>query len=238
MFNLQKQKVIIILGPPGSGKGVQAQLLSDKLSFYYFETSKILEESFAQKRARGRPRFISVGKEKYYFENEKKLWQEGKLCSPPFVTFLVVEKIKQLHKQGKSLIISGSPRTLYEGEKIVPLLKKLYKKENVSVFLLEQGAETSIFRNSHRRICRLVRHPILYSKETANLKKCPLDGSKLLRRKGLDDPKTIKIRLKEYQERTLPLIKLFKKQGLKTRKINGERAVADVFNDILKALKI
>ncbi|GAG27647.1 unnamed protein product, partial [marine sediment metagenome] len=80
-------------------------------------------------------------------------------------------------------------------------------------------------------------HPILYNKETENLKICPLDGSKLIRRKGLDDPEVIKVRLKEYKERTFPLIELFGKQGIEVNKINGEQSVSDVHKDILKAIK-
>jgi adenylate kinase len=78
-----------------------------------------------------------------------------------------------------------------------------------------------------------MRHPILFAKETVGLKYCPVDGSKLLFRKD-DTPETIKIRLKEYEERTFPLIGFFKKQGLKIKEINGEQSVADVFSDVLK----
>ncbi|MFQ6049925.1 MAG: adenylate kinase, partial [Candidatus Paceibacterales bacterium] len=70
-----------------------------------------------------------------------------------------------------------------------------------------------------------------------NLTKCPWDGSKLIRRKKLDDPETIKIRLKEYKERTLPLFDYFKKEKLKVKKINGSPPPATVFKNILKALK-
>jgi len=229
-------KIIILLGPPGSGKGAQAELLSKEMNLYYFETSKILEEKFNAQTV-GPKTAIKIEGKKYYFSKEKKLWKEGILCSPPFVTYLVSEKIKALFREGKSLILSGSPRTLYEGERLVPLLKKLYGKENISVILIEQDAQASIFRNSHRRICELMRHPILYTKETAGLKQCPLDGSKLLKRKGLDAPETIKVRLKEYQERTYPLVALFKKQGLEVKKVNGEQSVAKVFKDILKVLE-
>ncbi len=231
-FN-NKIKTIIILGAPGSGKGTQSALLSEKLGFYYFETSKVGEEKINRAKKGG---YVSIDGKKYYFEEEKKLWQSGKLWSPPFVAAFVQEKIKELALSKQNIIFAGSPRTVYEGEKIIPLLKKLYGKESIVVILIEQSAEASIFRNSNRRICELVRHPILYSKETIKLKKCPLDGSKLLRRKGLDDPETIKVRLKEYRERTLPLVDFFKKQNLKIKKVNGEQSVADVFNDILKSL--
>jgi len=226
--------VIILLGAPGAGKGTQAGLLADKLGLYYFETSKILEESFNFPK---KQKFLKVAGKKYFYTNEKKLWIKGVLCSPPFVSYLVKEKIKQLYKAGENLIIAGSPRTLYEGKEIMPFLEKLYGKKNIKVVLIQVSAQESIFRNSHRRICELMRHPILYSKETEKLKFCPLDGSKLIRRKGLDNPDTIKIRLNEYKKRTFPLIKYFKERKLNVSKINGKGSVSKVFKTILKSLK-
>lgn len=228
-----KKLVIILMGAPGSGKGTQAELLAEKLNLYYFETSKILEEEFKK----GGGKYKIEGKE-YSVMKEKKLWLEGKLCSPPFVTLLVQKKIKQLFKEGKNLILSGSPRTLYEGERIIPLIKKLYGSKNIKVVLLEISSKETIFRNSHRRICELMRHSILWSRDNKKLKRCPLDGSSLVKRKGLDDPETIKVRIKEYKERTLPLIEYFKKQKLRMIKINGSPPPALVFENILKKLKI
>jgi len=226
-------RVVILFGPPGAGKGTQAELLSDKLNLYYFETSKILEEAFSSSK---KTDFIKVKGKKYYIKDEEKLWKGGFLCSPPFVSYLAKEKIKRLHKFGENLVIAGSPRTLEEAEELIPLLEKLYGKENIKVISIEIPPKETIFRNSHRRICSLMRHPILYSKETKNLKTCPLDGSKLVKRKGLDDPETIKVRLKEYQERTFPLLKFFKERGLGVKKVNGVGSVAEVFERILKHL--
>ena len=103
------------------------------------------------------------------------------------------EKIKALSKEKKGIVFAGSPRTLYEAEKILPLLEKLYGKANIKIFLLDLPLEQSIWRNSHRRICELMRHPILYNKETLKLTHCPLDGSKLIKR-ALDKPEVIKKR--------------------------------------------
>jgi len=231
----EKKQIIIIMGAPGSGKGTQAELLAERLNFYYFETSKILEEKFNKAKEN---EFIKADGKKYFLKDEKNLWKTGKLCSPPFVTYLVMEKIKKLYKEGKSLILSGSPRTIYESQKIVPLLKQLYGINNIKVILINITPKETIFRNSHRRICELMRHPVLYSKETKKIKKCPLDGSKLLKRAGLDDPESIKVRLKEYKERTLPLMEHFKKEKLRTKEINGSPPPADVFKNILKAIKI
>ncbi len=221
------------MGAPGSGKGTQATLLSEKLSLYYIETSKIIESNIMN--AAGNQSVI-VNDQKYFFKEEKVKWETGILVSPPLVAFWVKEKIKQLADEGKSLILAGSPKTIPEAKEIIPFLKKLYGTKNIKVVLLDISAKESIFRNSHRKICELARHPVLYSKETVKLKFCSLDGSRLLRRKGLDDPKTIIVRLKEYRERTLPIISLFKKEGLLTKKINGSPAPAIVFANILKVL--
>jgi len=222
------------MGPPGAGKGTQAELLAEKLNLEYIETAKIGEERI-KKAKKGE--YIKVEGKKYYFSQQKKLWLEGKLWDPPFITYLMKEKIKEEFKAGKNLILAGSPRTLYEAKKIIPLLKKLYGTKNIKVILLEISAKTSILRNSQRRICELMRHPILATrKEFLRLKYCPLDGSKLVRRKGLDDPETIKVRLREYKERTFPVIEYFKKAGLKVKKVNGEGSVAEVFTNILKAI--
>ncbi len=236
-----KPLIIIIFGAPGAGKGSQAELLAEKFSLYYFETSKILEQKFAEAEnlSESSPeRFIEVEGSKYDILNEKKIWKDGILCSPAFVAYLAQEKIKLLAEEGKNLVIAGSPRTVYEGGRIIPLLKNLYGEKNIKVILIEISPKESIFRNSHRRICELMRHPILYSKETKNLKNCPVDGSKLLKRKGLDDPETIKVRLEEYKNRTLPVLELFEKEGIKIEKINGEQTISNVFEGILKELKL
>jgi adenylate kinase len=227
----EEMKIIIFIGPPGAGKGTQATLLSEKFDLYSFETSKIIEEKIMKAKD---DEFIIADGEKFYLKDERNLWKSGSLCSPPFVAYLVMEKIKKLAEEKKGIVFSGSPRTLYEGEKMIPLLKELYKKENIFVIHLKINPETSIWRNSHRRICELFRHSILYNEETKNLTKCPLDGSKLIRREGLDDPETIKVRLKEYEERTLPLLDYFKKEGLKIIEIDGSLSPSDVFENIIK----
>lgn len=232
---MQKPQIIIIMGPPGSGKGTQAELVSDKPNLYYFETSKIIEEN-VMKAKKGA--YETVDGRKYPLIKEKQNWLTGILNTPEVVALWVNNKIKELFKERLGIVLAGSPRTLYEGKKIIPLLKKLYGVENIKIVLLEISPEQTIWRNSHRRICEFMRHPILSTKnEFLRLKYCPLDGSKLVRRKGLDDLETIKVRLREYKERTFPLMKYFKEQGLAVKKINGEQTVQDVYKAILKAIK-
>lgn len=230
---MAKASVIVILGPPGSGKGTQAKLLAEKFDIFHWDTSKIVGRRIAEARKR---EFVIVEGKKYYFEEERKKRLRGLLWDPSFTHHLVKEKLKELAKEKESIAMTGSPRTLEEGEKLVPLLKKLYGVKNIKVIVIQLNAKESIWRNSHRRECELIRHPIVYTKETAKLTKCPLDGSKLVYRKD-DSSEIIKTRLEEYKEKTLPLIDLLKKQELKVAKINGEQSVADVFKDVLRAVK-
>ncbi len=231
-MNKAKQ-VVILFGQPGAGKGTQAEVLASKTGYYHFESSKVIENCFQEESPE---KVFDIDGEKFKVADEKIRWETGLLNSPPFVVNLMIEKIQDLAKEGKSIIFSGSPRTVYEAEKEVPLLKELYGAENIKFLMLEISPEVTIERNSHRRICELVRHSILFNKETENLQKCPLDGSNLIKRKGLDDIETIKKRLEVFKQETYPVIEIIEKHGLVLNKINGEQTVADVHKDVWEAI--
>lgn len=229
-----EKQVIILFGPPGAGKGTQAELLADKTGYYHFESSKVIEACFKNESPE---KVFTIDGQDFKVDDERKRWEAGLLNSPPFVVFLMIEKIKELAEIGKSIIFSGSPRTVYEAEKEIPLFKELYGEENIKFVLLEITAETTIFRNSHRRICELIRHSILFTKETETLTLCPLDGSNLVKRKGLDDPETIKKRLEVFKEQTYPVLEKAKENGIDVKKVNGEQSVSDVHKEVLQAIK-
>ena len=209
--------------------------MAEKTGYYHFESSKVIEHCFATEKPE---KTFDIDGKKYTVADEKKIWTEGTLNSPAFVVHLMVQKIKELAKDEKSIIFSGSPRTIYEAEKEIPLLIELYGIENLTFLMLQISAETTMFRNSHRRICQLIRHSILFSPETEKLTKCPLDGSDLVTRKGLDTPETIVHRLQEFTERTRPVTEVMEKFGVKINLVNGEQSVADVHKDVLKTLNI
>jgi len=228
------KQIICLFGQPGAGKGAQAELLTEKLGYYHFESSKAIEHCF---KTESPDKVFTIEGIDYKVSDEIKKWESGELVSPPFVVFLMSERIRELAEDGKSIIFSGSPRTLYEAKKVIPLFEELYGKENIKFIFLDISDETTLWRNSHRRICELVRHSILFSKETEALTLCPLDGSKLVRRKGLDNPDTIKNRLVIYKEQTHPVVEFVENYGISLKKIHGEKSIAEVFNLVIEALK-
>lgn len=235
MFHVFMAKQIIMLfGPPGAGKGTQAEILAEKTGYYHFESSKIIEFHIKNDEP---GKTYEIEGQKYKIEDERERWKAGLLNSPPLVVFWMVERIKELAQEGKSIIFSGSPRTVYEAEREIPLFKELYGQENIRFVMLEISPETTIYRNSHRRICELIRHSILFTTETENLTLCPLDGSRLVKRAGLDDLETIKKRIEIYKEQTHPVSEFIEKSGLPVHKVNGEQSVADVHRDVYAAIQ-
>lgn len=232
MADNKNQQVIIIIGPPGAGKGTQASLLSERMGLYYLETSKIIERK-VMKAKEGEAETID-GKE-YPLREEKRKWETGEICSPPVVSFWIKQRIQELADKGESIVFAGSPRSLFEAEQIMPLIEKLYGKKNIKIILFELDAEQSIWRNSHRRICELMRHPILFNKETEKLIMCPLDGSNLVRREKLDEPETIKKRLEVYKKETFPVIDYFKQRGLRVFEIDASPPPAEIFKKVVEA---
>lgn len=227
--------IVIIMGPPGSGKGTQALLLADKFGSYYYEPAKIIEAKIMNAK---KGDYEIINGKKFSLLDEKINWETGILVSPELISYWGKAIIEDAAKSNEGIIFAGTPRTLYEAQQVMPLLEKLYKKENIKTILLTLKPEETMWRNSHRKICTLMRHPVIYDPETKNLKICPLDGSKLVMRKGLDDPKSIKVRLMQYKERTLPVVNYLKKHKFSVKTISAVPSPSVIFANILKALNI
>lgn len=224
MLEENKKLVIIFIGPPGSGKRTQADLLTERLGLVHLESSQIIEEKLKNAEL-----------DDWLLQREKKLWDSGQLNTPEVVLKWMKEKIMELANIGKGIVFSGSPRTISEAEEEIPFLEELYGKENIRVFNLDLNEDDSIKRNSKRRICRIARHPIPDFSEFENITKCPRDGSEILVR-VLDNPETVKIRYKEYLNRTLPIVDILKLKGYRIIKINADQAIDKVHNEVLNFL--
>ncbi len=224
---MDSKAAIIIYGPPGGGKGTQANLLADHLGAIHFDTGRYLEEYVNDPK----------NQKSKIVKREKKLFDSGKLLTPSFVLNIVKNKTKTIARANFSIIYSGSPRTIYEAEGLLPVLDKLYSRKNVFVFILNVPDGVSIKRNSSRLVCSICGYTLLsHYYPVKNPKDCPVCAGKFYRR-TLDKPEIIKVRLKEYANRTKPIFELTKKRKYKVKEIDGTPAPYKVFKKILNIVK-
>ena len=217
------EKFIIFIGPVGSGKDTQADILADKLGFSRFKTTQVLEFKFNN----AEPDDLDYEK----MLEAKKQWNEGILLDSEWVSKTVSEATEELINSGvKGIIYSGSPRTLPEAKTEIAKMESLLSKESILVFKVDLSAEESIKRNSQRLFCENS-HPIDPNIAKTNPATCSVDGGKIIRR-DLDKPEVIKVRLDEYYNRTEPILDYLKELGLEMININGEQSIEKVAEDI------
>ncbi len=220
---------VIIYGPPGSGKGTQAKLLADEFNLFHFDTGDYL-----------RAMFYGHQKLTKELQKEKKINEAGGLNTPSWVLKIVSQRINHLAELGQSIILSGSPRTLYEafGDKahggIIKLLSKKYGRENVHVVILQIPENESIKRNSMRSSCSVCKTSFLSN--ISGISTCPICGGKIEHRKD-DKKEIVTARLKEYHKRTEPIFSELRKNKYNVVKINGTPAPYKVHRQIVEYFK-
>ena len=206
---------IVMLGPQGSGKGTQAELLSKKLRLPIVAVGKIYREEIKKKTLLG--------------QKASKYVLNGLLVPEKFTEEILKKELKK-NKYKCGAIFDGFPRNLKQ-------LKFFLKRVNIDfVILIKISQKLSIKRLSARRACPNCGEN--YNLLTKRPKKdliCDRCGHKLSQRAD-DYPAAIKKRLKIYNQRTLPLLKYFGQRG-KLIKVNGEQRIEKVFKDIIKILK-
>ena len=126
---------------------------------------------------------------------------------------------------------------MYEAKKEYPIFEKLYGKKNIYVFVLEVPAGHSMKRNSARLVCSSCGYLLLTAFYPSKKPKyCPVCGGTFYKR-SLDNPKVIKIRLKEYEDRTLPILKFIKKKGYHVYHADGRPAPHKVMEHLYAHIK-
>ena len=232
-----KALVVIIMGPPGAGKGTQAELLTKTKNLVHFDTGRYLEELLYNPQLKKNKIIFSPRKNNFVFcENkiireQRKLFESGELVTPSWLLGQMTRKVKGFARADLGIVISGSPRTFYEafGDKshkgLMKTLEQVYGKKNIFIFVIKISENQSIKRNSARLICSVCERPILsisskFKVQSSKLVRCPFCAGKLYKR-ILDKPEIIKKRLAEYKTQTLPVIKALKNKNYQYLEIDG-----------------
>lgn len=218
---------IVFLGPQGSGKGTQAELLGKKLNVPKISTGDLYRNHIRNKTE------IGGIAEKYL--------NEGKLVPSEVTVKMMISRLsdcqiaftkdgiwKKETECGAGFILDGFPR---DREQFDALAKFTPITHAIEVWISDKEA---IHRLGGRRSCRCGEVYHIKYKPPRNDGVCDKCGQKLYIRDD-DKPEAIQTRLKIYHEQTEPLIDAYKEQGVHI-KINGEQTIEEVHQDILKEL--
>jgi len=217
-----ENKVLILLGLPGSGKGTQAKLLRERFGFTYMGSGDLL---------RARKKIDDFTGNKIAGVMDK-----GDRIPTHIITKIWMEKFEEFEKKGfNGLIIDGSPRTVPEKDLIEGALDWYGWAENKKVILVDISSEESVIRLTKRRNCKECKRPIPFVGEFKNMEKCPDCGGELIGRID-DNEEGVRARLGWFKTDVQPVIDAYEKEGELIR-VNGEQSIENVFKDILEAIK-
>jgi adenylate kinase len=206
---------LILLGPPGAGKGTQAERLVDDFDLPYYATGDILRGAVEEESELGR-------KAKEYLDR-------GDLVPDEVINEVVTDRIDS-SEAADGFLLDGFPRTMRQAELLEQALDERGRRLT-AVLLIEAPDEEVIRRLSGRRICTKGGH--VYHLEfdpPKNEGHCDQDGSPLIQRDD-DKPETVKHRLAVYHEQTSPLIEHYDELGL-LRRFDGARPPTEVHDHI------
>ncbi len=205
---------IVLLGPPGIGKGTVAVKLSRKLRIPHIATGDMLRENVSEKTKLG---------------IEAKSYMDRGLLVPDEVVIRMVEERLKKSDCKKGFILDGFPRTINQAEEIVKKIK-IGKVVN-----LQADDEVIIQRLSRRRVCgkcgSIYHLDYIKPKKEGICDKCP---GELYQRED-DKPAAIKERLRVYREKTEPLIGYYRGKGI-LADVDGSGTPEEEFELVLKAV--
>ena len=212
--------IIMLLGPPGGGKGTQAVKLFEKYKLPQISTGEILRAEIKKGNELGKEanQYVSKG-----------------LLVPDDIMVKIIKK-RIVEKDCKNgLVLDGFPRTIPQAEALDEVLKGLGKKID-KVISTVVSENFLVERLTGRRLCSKcgAGYHIKFSPPKQN-GKCDTCGGELIQRED-DKEETIKKRFRVYQEQTSPLIRYYEQKGI-LKEVNGEGDIESVYKLIVNIIE-
>jgi adenylate kinase len=213
---------IVLLGPPGAGKGTQAKLIAQHYGIPHISTGDILRSNVARGTELGR--------------KAKAVMERGELVSDDLVNGMVADRIKQPDCD-RGFVLDGFPRTVAQAEWLdSELAGKAGNTRPTVVIDVDVSYNQLLQRLTGRRAC-----PVdgkiynIYLQPPKKEGVCDVCGTQLFQRVD-DTEEVISERLKSFERQTLPLEEFYRKQG-RLRRIHGEQPVELVLADMFRAIE-
>jgi adenylate kinase len=210
---------LVLLGPPGSGKGTQGERLREDLRLPYYATGDILRAAVREETELGR--------------TAKEYMDRGDLVPDEVIVGVIVERIDSEEAED-GFILDGFPRTEPQADALGAELEKL-GRGLTAVLLIDVADEEVVRRLGGRRTCEAEGH-VFHVEFNPPEKEgvCDVDGSALKVRED-DEPEVIRRRLETYHEKTEPLIDFYDAKSL-LRRIDGSATPEEVTAELQRTL--
>jgi adenylate kinase len=214
---------IVLLGPPGAGKGTQAARLEEDFGLQYVATGNILRDAVRNGSELGR-------KAREYMDR-------GDLVPDDLIIAMIKECLGQ-DERANGFILDGFPRTERQAQALDEELQQLGRTLNAAL-LIDVDEQAVVERLSQRRVCVKGQHNFHMTFDPPkHPERCDVDGSRLVQRDD-DRPEVIQHRLAQYREKTAPVIGYYERQSI-LRRVDGSRSpdeVSDQIRAILAAVR-
>lgn len=213
--------VLILLGPPGAGKGTQARMLEDKFKLVQLSTGDLLREAVAAGTEAGKA--------------AKAVMEAGDLVSDEIVIAILRDRMAE-PDCAKGVILDGFPRTTVQAEALDGLLASAGQKISAAISLEVQDAEM-VLRISGRYTCAGCGEGYHDQfKQPAEDGKCDKCGHTEFKRRADDNAETVASRLAAYHAQTAPLIDYYQAQGV-LKGIDAMGQIDDIAKDLQGLLR-
>ena len=209
---------IVLIGPPGAGKGSQAKRLVLQKSFYHLSTGDIFREAIQSGTPLGKTASSYI--------------QQGTLVPDEVTVGLVREVLKT---QSNSIIFDGFPRNVFQADALASVLEEKNQKMDAVIFIDASDAVVLKRLTGRRWASKSGRIYHVDYNPPKNPGFCDETKEKLVIRKD-DHPEVVSSRLKVFRESTLPLLQYYEKKGV-LKRVDGEGSPEEVFQKILKVLE-